>query len=318
MKKPINPRFPVTEVTSLAQLMDIATAVEREAAARFDELAARLAAQGNTETAALFRELAEEERAHEDEIARWAARDDHHMPVPAEFQWRMPETFDLAQTETSSYTLTPYQALSVAVRNEERTFAFYTYLAALADNDQVRARAEALATGELGHVARLRAKRRQAYHAEHRAGAGQRRRAASLAELQRIAHGLELGSAQLNDALALALEQTGEVTTATLMRRLANDARTGAERAITARGELAETFASQAAQAARASGVLEPGALTAAATLRLALKDAEEVAQIYLDITESARDEGVMSAAQGFSERAVARLAVISARLDEY
>lgn len=317
MRKPINPAFPVTEVASVEQLMDIAIAMEREAATRFDELAAQLERQGNTETATLFRELAEEERAHEEQITRWSVREDRHAPAPITLRWRMPETFDLAETESSAYTLTPYRALSVAVRNEERTFAFYSYLAAIADDDAVRARAEALAKGELEHVATLRAKRRHAYHAEHRPASPQRRRADSLEELQRIVCGLERGSAQLDTALALTLEAAGDTPTAELMRRLADDAQAVAEQALATLGTDTEAPATQAAQSARETGLLEPGALTPSGALRLALKDAEEVAQVYMDIAERARRQDVLEESQRRGEKAVARLAIISTRLDE-
>lgn len=317
MKKPIYPQYPITEVTSTGQLMDIATAMEREAAQRFGELAAELERQGNRETSALFRQLAAEECEHEAEIVRWAVREDHYNPVPAEYQWRMPETFDLAETEVSSLTLTPYRALSVAVRNEERAFTFYSYLAALAEDDAVRMRAEALARGELGHVARLRASRRRAFHLERGSVTSPRHRAASLDVLRQIADGLGSGSKQLDELLSSVLESTDDREGAALLKHLSEVACEGLQ-THSPRADVTSTSpASGAVETARASGLLAPGAMTLHGALQLMLKDAEEVVQIYLDIAEHARHEVVMDEAQRLAECALSRLAIINTRLNE-
>ena len=50
--------------------------------------------------------------------------------------------------------VTPYHALSIAVRNEERAFAFWSYMSADSDDPTIRREAERLAREELGHVAK--------------------------------------------------------------------------------------------------------------------------------------------------------------------
>jgi rubrerythrin len=55
----------------------------------------------------------------------------------------------------------------MAVRNEERAFAFWSYVAAFAKDPEIKKAAEAMASEELGHVAALRRERRRAYHREH-------------------------------------------------------------------------------------------------------------------------------------------------------
>lgn len=315
MREPIYPAFPVAEVETAEQLMDIATAMEREAARRYQELAAEMDRCGNTETAALFRQLADDEREHEAQIARWAAREDGRNPEPLEFSWRMPETFDLEKTGGSGFTLTPYQALSIAVRNEERAFAFYSYLAAMAEDDEVRVRAEALAKGELDHVAQLRARRRQAYHAERR-GARTRIAVADLEGLYRLALGLERASAELNTAIAEALANAGEKGSAALVRRIAEAARTDAERVVH-KARAQEFSGTRTAEAAKTAGVLEAGGLTPLGGLRLCLKNAEEVLQTYLDIAEHAKDEAVLREAQRLGEKALACVAMIGSQLQE-
>lgn len=311
MKKPINPLFPVVEVDTPDQLMDVAMAMEREAARRYEELAAEMERQCNAETAALFRELADEEREHEANIASWGVRESGRKPQPSEFQWQMPETFDLG--ETSGYTLTPYRALSIAVRNEERAFAFYSYLAAIAEKAELRERAEAFAKGELGHVKLLRARRREAYHAERR-DTPQRVAATSLGQLYGLAAGLLRTSAELNAALARILEAAGERDPASVLQQIAETQRDSAASFPGAEGK---AEGSQAAEAAKTAGILEPGTLTAGGALRLGVKNAEEMVQTLLDIAEHARDEQVMREAQHLGEQAITHLALIRAQLAE-
>lgn len=312
MKKPINPLFPVVEVDTPDQLMDVAMAMEHEAARRYEELAAEMERQGNAETAALFLELADEEREHESEIAAWGRRADGREPQPVEFQWRMPETFELGKT--SSYTLTPYRALSIAVRNEECAFAFYSYLAAIAEKTDLRERAEDFARGELNHVRRLRARRREAYHAERR-DKPRRVAAASLSQLHSLAAGLERTSAELNARLAEILEAAHQAASASILRRIAEEQRHTADNLGNQVG--AEVEGSPTAEAARTAGILEPGGLTTQGTLRLGIKNAEEMVQTYLDIAEQTRDEQVMREAQRLGEQAIAQLTLIHSQAPE-
>jgi rubrerythrin len=310
MKRPINPVFPVQEVRDVDELMDIATAMEREAANRYGELVIEMERRGNEDVAALFRELREDELRHEDEIARWAARTGGRAPRPVAYRWRMPESFDMQEADGRGDTLTPYRALGIALRNEETAFSFYAYLSAIAETEAVRARADALAQGELEHVARLRARRRKALGAERQP----RRRVASVAELRRLARGLARGSAELDAAMAGVLEAAGDVASAAVLGRTAQEALPGAGATVTD-ADAGEPLASEALQAAKALGLLEAGTLTAEGALRLCLRDADEVLQTYLDLAERAQDEAVMREAQRLGERAVARLALISAQL---
>src|SRR5690606_11003540 len=62
---------------------------------------------------------------------------------------------------------------AVAVCNEQRAFALYSYLAAHATDDRVRTEAEKLAAEELQHAATVRRWRRLAWHRERREGAAE-------------------------------------------------------------------------------------------------------------------------------------------------
>ena len=61
------------------------------------------------------------------------------------------------------YTVTAYRVLAIAVRNEQRAFAFFAYVAAHAPDQELRQLAEDLAHERLGHAATLRRERRKAW-----------------------------------------------------------------------------------------------------------------------------------------------------------
>jgi rubrerythrin len=295
--------------------MDIAVTMERKAAERFETLANELARQGNRETADLFHQLAEDERTHESEIARWSRRVDDHAPIPADFHWRMPETFELAETETSPRTLTPYRALSVAMRNEEHAFTFYSYLATTTGDEAVCKRAEALARSELDHVARLRAYRRRAYHLGHDGNSASHIRIVSLDGLRQLALDLHTGASALYALLTRACEKTDDSDLTELLRHLSG-LLLASKPTAAADQQCPVIAASKAVEDARASGLLEPGTLTPLGILRLMLMDAEETVQTFHEIAEQSQDEAIVSAAQAFAEDNLCRLAVITIRLN--
>lgn len=312
MPSPINPIYPLEEISSVDELMEIAVGVEHEAAARYESLAKIMENQGEAPLAATFRELAELERVHETGLGSWARREGRASPSPTLFAWHFPETF--AWEDAGGVPPSPYQALSTAVDNEEKAFSFYTYLAAMAHaRSDIRQRAEALAREELNHVAQLRRLRRRAYHrqaGEWQAGKlrGKRAAVSTLSELRRMAWGLETGSAQLAILAAKCLDDAGLTTGAIVIRQ----AKEQTERSLAMLAEDKSPLpGSPAVEAARGSGLLAPGALTSNGALALCERDAQEVLDVYLTIAEQAKDEVLLHAAQHLAETAMARLALI-------
>lgn len=143
------------ETVSASALRARAAALEAVAMRRYRHLAAWWAEQGDAELAALFARLSDMEASHA--AAFGPIADDASSPKPAveedEALWR-------------SALLTPYRALSLAVRAEERAFASYADISAHAATPALRALAEDLAREELEHAAILRRARRAAFHAE--------------------------------------------------------------------------------------------------------------------------------------------------------
>ncbi len=290
----LTPQFPVAEIADVHQLMAVAIGMEHEATLRYRELAAEMRRAGTMDLARLFDDLAKLEAEHEEELVRMAERTYGAAPAPVTFAWQFPETFD----EDGVGVLTPYRALSIAVRNEERGFTFYAYLSAASTDPLVRERAEALARGELDHLAELRAMRRRAYHAELRKPQD-RRAVHTLDELRALAGRLETRARDFDTAAANALTAIGHPAAAAMRRQAEQDA------------------ALAAGAGAAVAPSLDTAALSPASTLGLALKNAEEVFEAYMAAAEQAPDEAVMREAQRLGQHAVARLALIRSQLGE-
>lgn len=306
----INPDFPLAGIASVDELMGIAVAMEREAALRFGELAQAMDRSDAPELAALFRRLEALEREHEAGLGRWAEREGRGRPSPTHFQWRLPETFTDAADGAGAHTLTPYGALAIAVSNEERAFSFYTYLAAIAPAEDIRRRAEALAREELGHVRQLRAMRRRAFHAD-RPSSRSPRPPADCRQLAQVAYSLETASAALDDDAARCLAAAGWGEGAAELSHQAERARQRAGRL----GEAAP--GGSATDLARRDSSLEGGRLGPVDALRLSLRNAEQVAEIYLATAGEATDEDLLRTAQTLAAEAVERLAAVCALLDQ-
>ncbi len=151
-------------IQSEDDLLAVALALEEEAARRYRELADWARDRGSDDLAALFAALEAMEVEHGATVKSQNPRAPGRPIDPDRVRWKLPARFQ--DGELRSELLTPYRALSIAVRNEERAFAYYTYVAAQAHRQDIRALAEELARGELGHAALLRRERRRAFYAE--------------------------------------------------------------------------------------------------------------------------------------------------------
>jgi len=162
-------RDPGIESVSMPVLVGIAASIERESVQRYAALAATMERRGELATAAAFRVMLEDERAHADAVARWAESLGEPIPEPGKFSWQLPPDLSDSWDEISgSALLTPYRAFAIAVDNERRAFALYSYLAARATDPRVRVEAERLGIEELRHAALTRRWRREAWHRERR------------------------------------------------------------------------------------------------------------------------------------------------------
>lgn len=267
-------------VASADELLAVAQALEREAAARYRALSARMARQGDSSMAAQFAVLAGMEDRHASDIAERGQALLGHAPALPSAGWDLPPTYD--EEEARGAMLGAYQALAFAVRNEERAFVFYTYVAAEAEDPEVRALAEQLARDELQHAALLRHHRRRAFHAERPVAAEIPQ---SVDALRRLAQRWDRQAAAAHAALAKALDEVGETEDAAIFRRLA---------------------AQEAETAAGAVGDVIPKLRSAADGLRLL----EEAFDRCASIGEKSNDERVVAEAQRLAGERIARLAL--------
>jgi rubrerythrin len=152
-------------VKTTAEVLAIAEALEQAAVQRYAALGQCMRRVGHADVARIFEDLAEEEKRHVESVHRLADLWRPTEAAPDIGRWVLPETFEMEQAGSAAL-LTPYKALSIAVRGEERAFSFWTYVASEADQDEIRVKAETMARQELVHAAKLRHERRRAFHAE--------------------------------------------------------------------------------------------------------------------------------------------------------
>ncbi len=269
---------PAGTLHSLDEFFALAHAMEQEAATKYAELAEEMQRQDRPDLVAVFTDLAAAEREHVDSVQRLSQSRRGKLPDPALVRWTAPETIDndTAAEIKASRLMTPYRALAMAVRNEERAFAFWSYLAAFSDNPEIKTAAEAMAREELGHVATVRKARRLAYRQEPDAARP------SDASAERIDAGvLERRLADWLDRLEGQLDPVQAVR----IRELADEAR---------------LMAGEADGFGRFSPSLEH---------RDAETIAEALTEAYLEGTESSNDAVRLQSLQALAGRSIARLA---------
>jgi len=133
-----------------------AIALEREAARRYEELAAAMQTEGNRELKAFFARMAHYSRQH---LAEAQARGGFRtLPelAPHEFQWPEgipPETADWAGVDA---LMDGADALQLALASELRGHAYYAAVAATACDPDTRRLAQEFTAEEAEHVAELR------------------------------------------------------------------------------------------------------------------------------------------------------------------
>jgi len=267
----------------------MAQAMESEAARRYRELAARMRLRAEEKLAALFEFLASIEDKHAAQVGSRAKDELGSARATPSVSWEVPENFD--EEEGSSHLLTPYRALAVAVRNEERAFAFYSYVAAAMLDERSRTIAEELAKDELAHAWLLRRERRKAYRAE----AGRHPAIAlpsSIEELWAIAAETEWAAACYHGELIDVLAVKGARVAAF------------AEAAADERECAAEAAARLGRDLDRRAAAGEP---TVAGGIRLL----EAAFERYADFAERTTDEEVLRESQRLAGRAVRRLTLV-------
>ena len=152
---------PEIPAVSIEEIMATAHALEDAATQRYRKLAAAMRTAAHEDVALVFDDLTAEEEQHVLSVEKMARTLLHSVPAASAVRWVLPETFGVDEAGPPAL-LTPYKALSIAVRAEERAFAFWSYVAAGATVEPVRSLAETMARQELLHASKLRVARRRA------------------------------------------------------------------------------------------------------------------------------------------------------------
>ena len=280
---------PAGQVHSMVEFFAIAHAMELDAATRYTETSRQLRMQDETALADVFDALAETERGHIRQVDQWANHED--TPSDATPPWEIPDTFDATPSEMAGTSLlTPYQALASAVRHEQRSFAFWTYVAAHAESPDVKDAAERMALEELEHVSLLRRERRKAFHAGRLSGEPAGEVPVTLAAL----------AASERHLADLIESDNSSAPRRALAASLAAAARGSASKL---EGLDAKTKIEFSAPPLPADGPREVGALM------------EYLAEAYLRLAEVSQDGSVLSCAQELANTAIYRLGAFAPEL---
>lgn len=282
---------PKGKLFSLGEMFALAHAMEQEAARKYDELAIAMQEQGLHDISAVFANLAAAEREHMNRLIQWSQSRLGKPPDPTLLRWQAPEIFDaetIAEIK-SSRLITPYQALTLAVQNEERAFAFWSYMAASAKSHDVKSGSEAMAREELEHVATLRRERRRAYHRERAHASWQ----------------TEMGAANAGET---------KVDARMLELRLAACLDDMTHRDWGAAGNRLRELREETLTMAEESAAI--GRLPAELAERDDLAIAEALADAYLAEIENAGDEKRVDLLQRLAMKAIARLAWLRSLAD--
>jgi rubrerythrin len=160
---------PTASIRSMDDLLAVAMAMEKEAAERYIALGDRMREAGRQDLAEVFDRLVLEETGHIEMVADWSWQAIRKPPEALPLEAAPHDVFDdEAMALVSPDLLDAYRSFAVAVRNEERAFAFWSYIAARSTSPETRSAAERMAREELEHAKTLRRERRKAFFKDRR------------------------------------------------------------------------------------------------------------------------------------------------------
>jgi rubrerythrin len=288
---------------SLENLAQIATSLEHSAAATYCRLAAEMGKLHNPEAVQVFERLVDIQQGYEDETRAWAIS----LAIDLPSNEVLDDDTDVDRAErraAQNLLLTPWQALNMAVENEQAAFEYFSGLAASAEQEDVRGQAEMIASRKLEHVALLRLERKRAWRTDARA----RLDALVGRDVPKTLVEFEVSSLQLLSALrALYLglaeqsDHLGDDRAATLLRGLAADI------PGTHDDEVDLSLATDVAD--------NPDI---AATLRACLRETEAAFDAYMGVAARAAAEDIVDAAHGHAAECVVRLEMLRDHLTDH
>ncbi len=271
------------ELVSLAELLALAAQMEQEAIDGYLDLSRRMESLQRPDLARVFDALVVEEQSHLSKVDAWRGGAGVSRIQAPESPKEVFE--DEGVGIVAPDLVSAYRAFSIAVRNEERAFVFWTYVSAHADTDEIQEAAERMAREELGHVATLRRERRLAFHSE---------RDLNIAVTLDVLPDLERKLAHLLDTLA------------------ASDAGTGKE--ILLRNFARQSESRVASLIETPVTALAVAAITPRSALESPLALSELLVDCYLDLGSQAKQDSDASRGRAFAADLIHCLAVLGDR----
>lgn len=144
--------IPVCEM-SAAELLLHALVMELEAAQRYKQLADMMEQTGNRKVAKIFAKMSEIESRHAKHIDEQVKGRNLPMLTPSQYLWPGLEAPENTDSGRLFHLMTPCQAMSLALDNEKRAYAFFENVVGDSTDEQVREMAAEFAVEEEQHVA---------------------------------------------------------------------------------------------------------------------------------------------------------------------
>lgn len=172
-KEPLLTAMPSDSVRSLSELYAIAFDQSQKALEKYNALATQKDKCFDS-VRTVFEVLARRELSRRDSLSAACLAACGVHPDASHLRWvpiDLVPAAEIADIENSNLS-TPYSAWALGVRHRQRSFVFWTYVIALAEDALVRATAEQLAHDALSDGDLLRRERRLAWRAERKLGSG--------------------------------------------------------------------------------------------------------------------------------------------------
>lgn len=145
------PQAPAT--LDLADLLTIAHQIEADAIERYKLLADQMETHNNPELMSVFRDLANAEAIHAEEIRRLAGDVDLTERADAlRSIWGKGESPEEADLGAAHHLMTPWHALQLSLAGEKRALAFFSSIVETADDARVKEMAAEFVEEEAEHV----------------------------------------------------------------------------------------------------------------------------------------------------------------------
>lgn len=292
-----------SQVKTTRELLALALAFEQRAASRFRLMAARMREEGRDDLVRLFQGLAHEEDRHANKLRQMPEAVDLDAEAPAQDLAPDLEAISRAPDAETLRQLSVYDCLAEAVRNEVKTFDFFSYVAATAEDGGLQGLAENLAKEELEHANELRRVRRQAYHQLRRLP-GPWQKASAIETLN------DLRTAAIRGEQVIAAHAGGLYRQLPVLEELSQSISDLLSQPPQDRSRPAEATSDRPdGSASRAAG--EDRSPPDRDQRRAALDDAKEAFEFYDAVVASASREDVMLTAQALSTCALKRIQLL-------